>query len=79
MPIVMPVSVCTGSCCALLENLEICFVHFEENLIDFLIRQTRALEMRWDGMNVVSDLVPLVALIRYDWFPLDFGSSNPRL
>jgi hypothetical protein len=67
MRIVMPVRVCTGSCWhALLEDLETCFVCFEKNLIDFLIRQARALEIRRDSLNVVSDLVPLVTLIRYD-------------
>jgi len=29
VPIVIPMRVCAGSCCALLENLETCFVHFE--------------------------------------------------
>ena len=72
MPIVMPVRVCAGSCCALLENLETC--RFES-----LIRRTRALEMRQDDLNVVSDLVPLETLIRYEWFPLEFGFSDPRL
>ena len=66
MPIVIVVSACTGGCCALLEKLETCFVHFELNLIDFLMRQTRALEMRRDSLNVVSDLVPLGTLIQYD-------------